>query len=172
MKRVMALLGLIVAAPVQAEVKAADANGLIVRQLVHIAATPERVYAALLTPGRWWDSAHSWSGDAANITLDPVAGGCFCEAIPAARGAAEHGRVVNIVPNRLIRLRAELGPFQAMGVAGALSWELAPADGGTMFSQTYVVGGFMPGGFQPMAAAVDGVMGGQASRLKAFVERK
>lgn len=175
-RRMMAALTMgilsLAAAPVRAEVKAADANGMIVSQVITIAAPAEKVYAALLTPGRWWDKAHSWSGDAANMTLEPKAGGCFCETIPASGGGAEHARVVRIVPNRLIVLNGALGPFQSMGVTGALSWTLKPVAGGTEFTQTYAIGGYVPGGGQGMAPAVDGVMAGQAARLKAFVEGK
>lgn len=155
---------------VHAEVVSAGATGFAVRQVVRIAAPPAKVYAALLTPGRWWDSAHSWSGDAVNITLDPAPGGCFCETIPASDGAAEHGRVIHVVPGRLLRLNAALGPFQAMAVSGVLNWEMKPVEGGTELVQSYTVSGFIPGGAEPVAPAVDGVMAGQANRLKAFVE--
>lgn len=173
MRRTMiALAALLPAMPAQAEVKAADTNGLAVRQVVTIAAPPEKVYAALLTPGRWWMSEHSWSGDAANMTLEPRAGGCFCEKMPKAGGEAKHGEVVFILPNKAVRLRAELGPFMTMGVSGALSWELKPVEGGTELTQSYAVGGHVPGGFQALAPIVDGVMAGQTARLKAFVEKK
>jgi uncharacterized protein YndB with AHSA1/START domain len=174
MKRaaVAAMLGLAVAAAARAEVKMVEPGGLVVRSVVTIAAPPDKVYAALITPGRWWDSAHSWSGDAANMTLDPVAGGCFCEKIPAARGSAEHARIVYVVPGKAMRLNGALGPFQSMGVAGALDWALKPVAGGTEFSQTYSVGGYVPGGYQGLAPAVDAVMSDQANRLKRFVEGK
>lgn len=173
MKRVFPALPILfaLAAPAGAEVKAADINGLYVQQVVTIAAPPAKVWAALLAPGRWWDSAHSWSGDAANMTLEPKAGGCFCEAMPKVKGEAQHGRVAQIVPEKLLRLRGELGPFQAMGVSGALSWELKPVAGGTELSQSYAVGGFVPGGFQGFAPMVDKVMAGQIARLKDFVEK-
>lgn len=174
MKRaaVAAMLGLAMTAPAQAEVKAAETAGLVVRTVVTIAAPPDKVYAALITPGRWWDSAHSWSGNAANMTLDPVAGGCFCEKLPAAGGGAEHARVVYVEPGKTIRMNGALGPFQSMGVAGALDWTLKPVAGGTEFSQTYSVGGYVPGGYQGLAPAVDAVMSDQVNRLRRFVEAK
>lgn len=165
------LLALAAAAPVAAEVKAADAGGLVVATTLTIAAPPAKVYAALITPGPWWNAEHSWSKDSANITLDPVVGGCFCEKIPKEKGAAEHLRVVYVSPGKQLRLRGGLGPFQAMGVSGALSWELRPVAGGTEISQSYAVGGFLPGGGTRYAPVVDTVMSDQLARLKAFVER-
>ena len=35
---------------------------------------------------------------------------------------------------------------------------------------TYVVGGYMSGGFEKIAPAVDAMVGGQAGRLRTFVE--
>lgn len=163
---------LMAAAPLAAEVKAADAGGLMVATTLTIAAPPEKVYAALITPGRWWNAEHSWSGDAANMRLDPVVGGCFCETLPKDRGEVEHMRVVFMIPGKMLRLKGGLGPFQAMGVSGALSWELKPAAGGTEISQSYSVGGFLPGGGQRFAPQVDAVMNDQLGRLKAFVEKK
>lgn len=169
---IAAVLMLAVTGAAQAEVVSAGPNGLAIRKAIRIAASPDKVYAALLTPGRWWDSAHSWSGDAANMMLDPSPGGCFCEKLPVSGGAAEHGRVIHAVPGRLLRMNAALGPFQAMAVAGVLSWDLQPVEGGTELTQYYAVGGLVPGGAEPIAPAVDGVMAGQIGRLKAFVERR
>lgn len=168
---IAAIMMLMVAAPASAEVVSADASGFAVRTALTIAAPPDKVYAALLTPGRWWASAHSWSGDAANMRLEPVVGGCFCEKLPNSGGESAHMRVIAIDPNHLLRLSGGLGPFQAMGVAGTLSWELKPDAGGTALVQTYAVGGHIPGGGAALAPVVDGVMAGQAARLKALVEK-
>lgn len=173
MKRITfgAAIAVMAASPAMAEVRAAEAHGLVVATSVAIAAPPEAVYAALITPGRWWNAAHSWSGQGANMTLDPVPGGCFCEKIPANNGAAEHLRVVMVIPNKLLRLRGALGPFQAMGVEGALTWELKSTDKGTEITQTYSLGGMIPGGGKDLAPVVDQVMSGQMAGLKTFVEK-
>lgn len=165
-------LAIAAASPVAAEVKAAEMGGFLVASTLVIAAPPERVWAALVTPGRWWDAEHSWSKNSANIRLDPVVGGCFCETLPAGKGEAEHLRVVFVLPGQVLRLRGSLGPFQTMGVAGALEWTLKPVAGGTQINQSYAVGGFLPGGGAYFAPLVDEVMSGQLNRLKAFVENK
>lgn len=170
----MALLAqaLVLASPAAAEVKAAETGGFQVASTLLIAAPPERVWAALITPGRWWNAEHSWSKDSANIRLDPVVGGCFCESLPASKGEVEHLRVIFVIPGQAMRLRGSLGPFQTMGVSGALEWTLKPVAGGTRIDQSYAVGGFIPGGGASLAPIVDGVMSGQLARLKAFVEKK
>src|SRR4051812_29746150 len=86
------------ATPAMAEVKAAETGGFQVATTLLIAAPPEKVWAALIMPGRWWNAEHSWSNDSANIRLDPVVGGCFCEMIPAGKGEVEHLRVVFVIP--------------------------------------------------------------------------
>ena len=100
----------------QAEVVEATASGFSVRQSVQIAAPPERVYAALVSVGSWWSAEHTYSGSAANLRLEPKAGGCWCETLPNA-GEVEHMTVVQVVPDKRITLRGALGPLQSSGVA-------------------------------------------------------
>ncbi|MET0376741.1 MAG: SRPBCC domain-containing protein [Rhizorhabdus sp.] len=172
MATMMAALLLAVGTPAPAEIKAADTGGFVVASTVVIAASPDEVWAALVMPARWWDAEHSWSKDSANIRLDPVVGGCFCESIPATKGEVEHLRVIFAMPGQVLRLRGALGPFQTMGVSGALEWTMKPVEGGTQLNQSYAIGGFIPGGAASLAPAVDQVMSGQLNRLKALVEKK
>lgn len=175
MRKAMIITGLALTAAAQsamADVKVADGNGFLVATTVTIAAPPDLVWNALVAPARWWNAAHSWSQDAANLSLDPVVGGCFCEKLPAEKSEVEHLRVIFVSPGKTLRLRGALGPFQTMGVAGALSWDLKPVAGGTEIGQSYAVGGFLPGGGQAFAPQVDAVMRDQLGRLKAFVEKK
>lgn len=160
------------ASAASAEVVSLDATGFAVRVEHRIAAPPDAVFTALLHPGRWWDSQHSWSGDAANMSLDPRIGGCFCEKLPKSGGESMHMTVIVIEPGRLMRMNGALGPFQAMGVTGTLSWELTPDGAGSRFVQTYALGGHMAGQAAALAPIVDGVMSGQAARLKAFAEKR
>src|SRR5687767_3432302 len=84
---------LLVAANATAEVVDRSASGFTLRMTVAVAATPQRIYQDLLNIGSWWDKAHTYSGDARNMTLAAQPGGCFCETF--AGGAVEHGHVVN-----------------------------------------------------------------------------
>jgi len=159
------LAAVALAAPAVAEVRQAEPGGFVLAYKATIAAPPAKVWDALIEPGRWWNMDHSYSGDGANLTLDARAGGCFCEKVPKDGGSVEHMRVVQARPGSLLRLSGGLGPFQAMAVSGAMSWELKPAGRGTELSMSYAVGGYVPGGAQAIAPMVDQVLADQFRRL-------
>lgn len=163
---------------VYAKVAAADANGFVVRHIVEVPRTPDEVWRELMQPARWWDSQHTWSGDAANLSLDQRAGGCFCEVLPneasakaAPRGSVEHMRVVNIEHARVLRMRGGLGPLQSEAVNGVMTIQLKLVDatggasGKTQVLVEYVVGGYMRVPTAKIASAVDAVVGEQFRRL-------
>jgi uncharacterized protein YndB with AHSA1/START domain len=140
-----------------AAVKQVAADGFIVEHRLSVAATPAQAWAALGQPGRWWPKEHTWSGDPANLSLPLQLGGCFCERWKD--GGAEHGRVVMIRRNELLRLNAALGPMQDMAVSGVLSIALAAKDEGSEAIVTYRVSGTPAHSFDKMATVVDQVIG-------------
>jgi uncharacterized protein YndB with AHSA1/START domain len=152
-----------------AEVTAVDSEGFEVREQIHVSAPPAAVYAALVTPARWWDSQHTYSGNAANLTLDAKAGGCWCERL-ADGGSVLHLIVVYAAPGKGLRLRGALGPLQAMGVEGAMSFSLKGGNDGTDLTVTYAVGGYAKEGFDNLSKAVDGVLAEQVARLHRLIE--
>ena len=156
---------------VRADVVDRSPSGFTVKTSVAVAASPQRIYQDLLSVGAWWDKDHTYSGDAKNMTLVAQPGGCFCEKWAA--GAVEHGRVVSVSPNKMIRISAALGPLQQLGVAGTLTWSIDPATqgNGSTLTMTYAAGGYAPGGLDKLADIVDSVLKGQVQRLKAFAER-
>jgi uncharacterized protein YndB with AHSA1/START domain len=160
-------------APAQAEVVAKSDIGFVSRNTVEVAAKPEAVWAALVLPSGWWNSQHTYSADAANLSLAPVAGGCFCEKLPAPAGApawaqpgaVEHMRVINIEPGKAMRLSGGLGPLQSEAVDGVLTITLKPTDKGTRILFEYVVGGYMRYTTDQIGPLVDKVMLEQLGRL-------
>jgi hypothetical protein len=169
LRRLLASLLLLAAAPAGAEVKSATASGFEVQSVAVVKVSPQAAWAMIVRPASWWDPEHSWSGKAGNMTLDPRAGGCFCEAVPPG-GSVEHGRVLSAMPGRLLLLEAPLGPLQSLAVTTRLSWRLKPVAGGTEITQTYVAGGYLPMGGETLAPAVDGVLAEQLARLKARLD--
>ena len=157
-------------ASAHADVVETTSSGFLVRQEATIDAPPDKVYRALAGEvGRWWNPEHTYSGDAANLSIDARPGGCFCEKLPDG-GGVEHLTVAYVAPNKTLRLRGALGPLQGHGLEGSLTWGLAPAGGATKLVLTYSVGGYMQGGFDKMAPAVSFVLAEQVGRLKSYVE--
>jgi uncharacterized protein YndB with AHSA1/START domain len=158
------------ASPVAADVVDSGAAGFTVSKTVSIAATPDTVWETLRAPQRWWAKEHTWSGDSANLYIDSQATGCFGEKLPG-RGSVAHARLIFVDKGKLLRMEGAFGPLQAYAVTGVMSFELsADGDKATTVKMTYAVGGYMPGGFEKMAAPVDGVLSEQVAALKAAAE--
>ena len=155
-----------------AEVTAVSADGFSVSHTVSTAAGPERSWTAMTGQiDRWWDPAHSWSADAANLYIQPGIGGCFCERLPgsAGPGGVEHLRIIYFQPRREIRFDGALGPLQTMNLQGRMLWQIEAAEGGSTITFTYMVNGALEGGFEALAPAVDSVISLQLDRLAAFL---
>jgi uncharacterized protein YndB with AHSA1/START domain len=157
---------------VRAEVKAAAGDSFVIVYSQRIAAAPARVYAALPAVDTWWNSEHTWSGNAANLSLKAEAGGCFCERWKD--GSVEHGRVIMALPDKLLRLQTALGPLQGRAVTGVLTFQLAPEEktgaAATVLNLTYVVNGTASSALDKSAPAVNEVLGEQFARLVRFIE--
>ena len=146
-------------------------GGFTVKIVAEVAAPPARVYQALTDRiGSWWDKDHTYSGDAANLSIDAGPGGCFCERLPGG-GGVSHMTVIYAEPGKMLRLSGGLGPLQDLAVAGVMSWKLSEAAGKTTIEVTYKVSGYLPGpgGVGGLAAPVDAVLSAQVRRLAQFV---
>ena len=153
----------------RAEVKTAAEGRLVLENVVVVEAPADKVYAALGRIGDWWDSEHTYSGKASNMTLKLEPGACFCEAIPGG-GGVKHGEVVLAWPGKFLRLEAPLGPLQDMGVATALTYTLEPAgEGKTKVTQSYKASGLDADSLKG-APLFDRVIGGSLKRFKTYVE--
>lgn len=159
----------------RAEVAMQDERGFVVREVAEVAAPPAEVWRTLVRPAVWWSGEHTFSGDAANLTLDPVPGGCFCERLPAseeagkgAQGGVQHMRVVYAEPGAVLRLTGALGPLQSEALLGTMTITLkAGSTAGTRILVEYVVGGYMRYRPEQIAPAVDRMLGQQLAGLVA-----
>jgi uncharacterized protein YndB with AHSA1/START domain len=163
---VLIAAGLAASWPAAAAVTQSGPAGFTVAETAHIAAPPERVFAMLVTPARWWSSDHTFSHDAANLSVDARAGGCWCERLPNG-GSAEHMRVILSAPGQTLRLTGALGPLQQMPVQAVMTFAFKPSGDGTDLTMTYAVGG---AGLETLSTVVDRVLGEQVGRLKAAIE--
>jgi uncharacterized protein YndB with AHSA1/START domain len=146
------------------------ANGFLVKLEANINAPAAKVYEAMVGQvGSWWNPEHTYSHDAKNLSIDPHPEGCFCEKLPNG-GGIEHLRVIYVSPPQVVRFSGALGPLQASGVAGSMTWKLTSGTENTRIQLSYSVGGFIDGGFEKIAPAVEAMLQEQLDRLKLFVE--
>ena len=163
------LSAIALASPVRAGLApGTSASGFEVLHQLEIAAPVDAAWLALAQPGRWWPKAHTWSGNASNLSLALVAGGCFCEKWKG--GSASHGRVLMVRDRELLRLDAPLGPLQEMGLDGLLTVTLVPAGEQTKATVTFRVRGDASQQLDKLAPVVDKVVGEQWGSWKAYTE--
>ncbi len=152
-----------------AEVRFAAADGFLIEHRFTIAAPAAKVWESLQHPERWWPADHTWSGKRENLSLVADAGGCFCERWEG--GIVEHGRVVAVFPEKMLRLDAALGPLQEMGVTGVITFALEEKDGATLLVATHRVSGDAAHKLEALAPIVDQVNALQFGGLAAHAAK-
>jgi hypothetical protein len=162
----LALAGL-VNSPVAAEIVSRSEDAFTLKFQGPTRLGPAGVADAFSEVELWWDPAHSYTGDAANLSLDLAPGGCWCEAMPDGT-RFDHGRVVSDVYGE-VRLHAPFGPLRSMATRADLivTWSLA--DGVVTPTWTFIVEG---PGVGALAEPVDGVMGGGFARWIAHMDAR
>jgi hypothetical protein len=167
MKHVLFLALIASASPAAAEVVSASSNGFEVRQTVNLVVPPAEAFDAFRNIGAWWDPEHTYSGDAANLSLALVPGGCFCERLPKG-GGVEHMRMAYIEPGKHVVLTGALGPLLYEAVTGVMDVQVKTIAGGAQLTLDYKAAGFAKGGADKLAPAVDSVLAAQMKRYRAY----
>lgn len=157
------------ALPAAAELADVSPAGFTVNYREEIQATTDAAWKAIVALPAWWDDQHTYSGKAANLSLDAQAGGCWCERWGDGR-SVRHAEVIHVQPGSVIRFDAALGPLQELPVRGVLTIVTGVAEGKTLLRMTYRVAGNDAAGLDKLAPAVDRVMGVQYRRLKSLIE--
>jgi hypothetical protein len=123
-----------------AEVIKATDNFFHIKITADVNTNPSASYQQFIKVGEWWSSDHTWFGDAANMTIDARAGGCFCE--KSNGNEVMHMLVTGVFPDQQIQMTGGLGPLQMMALDGAMSWQFRPGkNGGTEIIHEYRVTG-------------------------------
>lgn len=161
----LAVAALALSGAASAEVKAAAPDGMILQFKGKMPLPRAESFQRVLAIGAWWADSHTYSGKASSLSIDPVAGGCWCEFWEG--GEVEHGRVITVMNNQMIRFAAPLGPLQGLGVNGVLTLTLGDGadDGSTDITLDMVATGSALSGLDQMAPVVDGVLKEQFTRL-------
>lgn len=155
----------------RAEIKDSAPNGFTIENSQVVPVDADTAWNALVNDvGRWWPKDHTWWGDAGKLSIQPRAGGCFCE-INGAR-QAWHMTVTFVDPGSTLRMTGGLGPLQGMGLGGVLEWRLAEADGGTRITLWYRAGGYTPDDLQKFVPVVDQVQGLQLGGLADYLRAR
>lgn len=150
-----------------AEVVAVSPGGFLLKNQFETSQSAETVWLALTKEvDNWWPKDHSWWRG--TFSIEERAGGCFCERLEDK--SAEHLRISFVDPNKRLLMTGGLGPLQAMGMYGALDWQLKVLPGGTQVTLTYQVQGYSPQGFDDLAPVVDSVQRLQLMSLKQFID--
>lgn len=156
--------------PLRADVVDSGAAGFTTSHSVTISKARAEVYrAAVRQVGSWWSDDLTVSGHASNLYIDSRPQGCFCEQLGEHAGVV-HMTVTFVNPTVMLRLTGGLGPLGLLGVSGNMTWEFADSAEGTVVTWSYAVGGYLEGGLDRMAGAVDGVLTEQMNLLKEFAE--
>jgi len=155
---------------VKADISQPSAGLTVFSFQLHAKANAAEAYEAVTHPEKWWNGEHSYSGSAANLSLDPVAGGCWCEKLPGG-GSVQHMRVLAAMPGKLLRLSGNLGPLQAQPLTGVMSWSFKddPA-GGSAIAFKYRLAGVtdLPADWPK---DVDEVLTEQTQRLQRLLDK-
>lgn len=161
---------LIFAPAARAEVAAASPTSFLIQTEIEVDASPDKVWRDLTRVDRWWDSVHTYSGDASNLRLDARAGGCWCERW-GRNQSVEHMRVVAVMKRdgvRTLRAIGGLGPLQEMGVTGVLTFVVSPFANHAKLTVTYRVSGEPGLNLNAIAVPVDSVLMDQIARLRRY----
>lgn len=153
----------------QAKVMASDENHFIVKHEVSVPLDTMASYQLLGKPSQWWNSGHTWSGNAKNMHLQLKAGGCFCETWNG--NSVMHAQVVFAQPGSTLRLQGGLGPLQDMAVSGVLTYQLKKEQNGTQVEMIYRVSGNASHKLLSLAGIVDKVLGEQLEGFRKTASR-
>lgn len=114
------------AGPATAEIESRSTDGFVLSHAAPAPVTPVRLDQLVGGLPHWWQGSHTYSGDAANLSVEATPGGCWCERLPDGT-VFEHARIREIEADRVV-LDAPLGPLNGIASRAVLTFATA-ADG-------------------------------------------
>lgn len=151
--------------PGQADIIKAAPDHYTLKHEMQSSLSPQDMWSRLIKPETWWHPDHSYSGDAANLSLDAQAGGLWREDWPG--GSTAHGQVLYIKSGEQMRLNAPFGPLQGLGVNVVWTITITVDGEGSMVTFDEIANGTSESGLDKLAPAVDFVKGEAIKRLTA-----
>jgi len=157
----------LIASPAAAEVVSAEPHGFEIQHVVNLVMPQPKAFAAFGQVGQWWSKDHTYSGDAARMSLQLRPGGCLCETFEDG-GGIEHLRVTYLKPGEQVVLTGSLGPLLYQATAGVMDVKFERIAGGSRVTMNYRAAGFASGGAEKLAPLVDQVLGEQMKRFRVY----
>lgn len=125
---------------------------------------PEDLFARMMKPWTWWDGAHTFSGDANNLSMGDKAGAYWREDWEG--GSIIHGQILQVINGKALMLSAPFGPLAPAGATCVWTILISEGeDGGSAILSTHTVSGVPGTGLEELASAVDSVMVAGVERL-------
>ncbi|WP_428151547.1 hypothetical protein [Brevundimonas sp.] len=147
------LAAMIATTDARAEVVSRSADGFVLRFESVMETTPEDMVETVSDLPEWWDGAHTYTGDNANLSLAFEPGGCWCETLADGTGF-RHATVVSSADDTVV-FNAPLGPLNGKATRADLTFHIGGPGPGWLVSVDFVVEGPDLGA---MADGVNGVM--------------
>ncbi|MBD3668144.1 MAG: SRPBCC domain-containing protein [Kangiella sp.] len=164
MKIITLVISLLVTVPAQAEVTEVSEQHFTISIETTLKAPSDQAYQQFLQIGDWWQDSHTWFGDASTMSIEPKAGGCFCERNGDKQ--ALHMTIAHVNPGISVQMIGGLGPLQSLAVNGHMLWKFeSTEDGNTTLTLTYRVTGFINQNTEDWSKAVNGVLQQQVDSL-------
>ncbi|GGY49669.1 hypothetical protein [Parvularcula lutaonensis] len=159
-----AIAGAIAITSAHAEVASASEHGFVLEHEVTSPFAPDALWHRLMQPAQWWDPDHTYSGDAANLSMEDTAGAYWREDWDT--GSVIHGQVLLVKEGEELILSAPFGPLISTAADCRWTIRLEPTeDGGTLIKSSHTIAGVPGTGLEELAPAVDFVMGNGVKRL-------
>lgn len=167
MRAILILLATGFATPASAEVLNSTDHGFEIQHSANLVVPQAAAFTAFGEVGQWWNKEHTYSGDAARMTLQVRPGGCFCEMLEGG-GGIEHMRLTYVQPGERMVLTGSLGPLLYEATTGVMDIKVERIAGGSRVTMNYRAAGFAKGGAAAIAPLVDQVLGDQMKRFRAY----
>lgn len=149
--------------PARADIVSAKPDHYTLKHEATSTMSPGALWSRLIKPETWWHPEHSYSGVAANLSLDPTAGGLWREDWEG--GSVAHGVVLYVKQGEQLRLDAPFGPLQELAVSVVWTITISSNGEGSRVVFDEIANGTAGSGLDALAPAVNFVKGEAIKRL-------
>lgn len=158
-------LCLIAAGGAAADIVEATPERYVLRQEASSVLAADTLWARLIKPASWWHPDHTYSGDAANLSLEATAGGLWREDWQG--GSVLHGQVLLVLDGSTLKLDAPFGPLQDLAVTVVWTISVTSEGSGSRVVFDEIANGTAASKLDALAPAVDFVKTEAIRRLTA-----